>query len=97
MRVYRVGARYYRALTTASQITKMLFIPDILTTDFAGLLFYFGLGIFEDGMVAEAIAFYSRTQAIWFRRLAELGERVFAVIPIRRSFFVHLLESSSVC
>jgi hypothetical protein len=33
----------------------MLFIPDIFTTGFAGLLFYFSLGIFEDGMVAEAI------------------------------------------
>ncbi len=56
MNVNRVGARYYRALLAASRITKMSFVPDIFTTGFAGLLFYFGLGIFEDGMVAEAIA-----------------------------------------
>jgi hypothetical protein len=54
---YQVRERYYRALTAVSRITKMSFVPDIFTTGFAGLLFYFGLGIFEDGMVAEAIAF----------------------------------------
>ncbi len=54
---YQVRARYYRALTAVLRITKMSFVPDIFTTGFAGLLFYFGLGIFEDGMVAEAIAF----------------------------------------
>jgi membrane-bound acyltransferase YfiQ involved in biofilm formation len=35
----------------------MSFVPDIFTTGFAGWLFYFGLGIFENGRVAEAIAF----------------------------------------
>jgi hypothetical protein len=51
---YGVGARYYRALIAVLRITKMSFIPDIFTTNFAGLLFYFGLRIFEDRMVAEA-------------------------------------------
>jgi hypothetical protein len=34
----------------------MSFVPDIFTTGFAGLLFYLRLRVFEDGMIAEAIA-----------------------------------------
>jgi hypothetical protein len=55
--VYRVGARYYRALIAVLRIAKTLFVPDIFTTGFAGLFFYLRLRIFEDGMVAEAITF----------------------------------------
>jgi hypothetical protein len=48
----------------------MSFAPDIFTTGFAGLLFYFGLGIFEDGMVAEAIA--SKTVTDWAGSLVSI-------------------------
>ncbi len=53
--VDRVGARYYRALIAVSRITKILFVLDVFTAGFASLFFYISLGIFEDGMVAEAI------------------------------------------
>jgi hypothetical protein len=35
--------------------SPLLFLPDILPTDFTSFLRYLGFRIFEDGMVAEAI------------------------------------------